>query len=109
MRSFDQFSNLVLEDASERRICIEPSKDGSKNQEGVAYYADVPLGLYVVRGDSVVLLGQVASPSQPSQPPHAERLQEVPWKELEKRLAEQEKQDPKPEPLQWDFDNDLVA
>lgn len=76
--------------------------------EGVAYYADVPLGLYVVRGDSVVLLGQVAS-GGPSPPHYGNRLQEVPWEELEKRIAEQEQQDPKPEPLQWDFDTDLVA
>ena len=46
MRSFDQFANIVLEDACERVI------QGKR-------FADVPLGLYVIRGDNVVLLGQM--------------------------------------------------
>ena len=46
MRSFDQFSNIVLENAFERVIV------GSK-------FGDVPLGLYVIRGDNMVLLGQM--------------------------------------------------
>ena len=45
-RSFDQFSNIVLEEAVERVIV------------GLRY-ADVPLGLYVIRGENVVLLGQI--------------------------------------------------
>ena len=53
MRSFDQFSNVVLEDAVERRVVI-PAKEGVN-----AVYGDAPLGLYVVRGDSIVLLGEV--------------------------------------------------
>jgi small nuclear ribonucleoprotein (snRNP)-like protein len=46
MRSFDQFANVVLEHALERVIV------GKK-------FADVPLGLYVIRGENVVLLGQM--------------------------------------------------
>jgi len=46
MRSFDQFANIVLESAVERIVV------GSR-------YADVPLGLYVIRGENVVLLGEV--------------------------------------------------
>ena len=46
MRSFDQFANIVLESAVER-IIVGTS------------YADVPLGLYVIRGENVVLLGEV--------------------------------------------------
>ncbi|KAK3273907.1 Sm-like protein [Cymbomonas tetramitiformis] len=46
LRSFDQFANLVLEDAFERIIVGE-------------MYGDIPLGLYVIRGENVVLLGQV--------------------------------------------------
>ena len=65
MRSFDQFSNVVLEDAVERRVVI-PAKEGVN-----AVYGDAPLGLYVVRGDSIVLLGEVddareASPQHPA-------------------------------------------
>ncbi len=45
-RSFDQFANLVLEGAVERIIV------------GILYAED-PLGLYVVRGENVVLLGDI--------------------------------------------------
>jgi len=65
MRSFDQFSNVVLEDTVERRVVIP------KNEGVNAVYGDAPLGLYVVRGDSIVLLGEVddqreASPQHPA-------------------------------------------
>jgi U6 snRNA-associated Sm-like protein LSm1 len=46
LRSFDQFANIVLEHAFERVIVGKQ-------------YSDVPLGLYVIRGENVVLLGQV--------------------------------------------------
>ena len=49
MRCFDQFSNIVLEQALERVIV------GTK-------FGDVPLGLYVIRGENVVLLGQLVRP-----------------------------------------------
>ena len=49
MRSFDQFANIVLEHAEERVIV------GKR-------FADVPLGLYVLRGENVVLLGQIVRP-----------------------------------------------
>lgn len=51
MRSFDQFSNVVLTETFERRVVV--STKGS-------HYGDIPLGLYVVRGDAVVLLGEVS-------------------------------------------------
>ena len=46
MRSFDQFANIVLEQAVERIVV------GTR-------FADVPLGLYVIRGENVVLLGEM--------------------------------------------------
>ena len=46
LRSFDQFMNLILEDTFER-ILLQGK------------YSDVPLGLYIVRGDTIVLLGEV--------------------------------------------------
>lgn len=42
--SFDQYSNIVLSNTSERKVL------------GSSYY-DEPLGLYVIRGENVVLLG----------------------------------------------------
>eukprot|EP00850_Spirogloea_muscicola_P005272 SM000024S07734 [mRNA] locus=s24:175701:177281:+ [translate_table: standard] len=44
LRSFDQFANVVLEGAIERIIVGE-------------IFCDLPLGLYVVRGENVVLIG----------------------------------------------------
>lgn len=46
LRSFDQFGNMVLEGTFERHYIDNK-------------YADIPLGLYIVRGDHVVLLGEV--------------------------------------------------
>ena len=46
LRSFDQFANIVLQDAVERIIVG-------------ASYSDIPLGLYIVRGENVVLMGEV--------------------------------------------------
>lgn len=46
LRSFDQFLNLVIEDTSERILMT-------------GIYCDVPLGLYIVRGDNIVLLGEI--------------------------------------------------
>jgi len=54
-RSFDQFANLVLETAVERIV--------------VGYlYSEKPLGLYVVRGENVVLLGEIDDARDPPPP-----------------------------------------
>ncbi|KAG0580505.1 hypothetical protein KC19_4G178300 [Ceratodon purpureus] len=46
LRSFDQFANVVLEGAVERSIVEE-------------LYCDLPLGLYIIRGENVVLIGEL--------------------------------------------------
>ena len=46
LRSFDQFANLVLEDATERVIVGN-------------LFCEIPMGLYIIRGENVVLLGEV--------------------------------------------------
>lgn len=46
LRTFDQFSNIVLEDTFERKSCG-------------TLYCDVRLGLYLVRGENIVLMGDV--------------------------------------------------
>jgi len=58
-RSFDQFANLVLEGAVER-ITV-----GS-------LYSETPLGLYVVRGENVVLLGEIDEQRDP--PPTLQKV-----------------------------------
>ncbi|KAF5825530.1 hypothetical protein DUNSADRAFT_8964 [Dunaliella salina] len=46
LRSFDQFANLVLEGSVERVFVGEQ-------------YSDIPLGLQLIRGENVVLLGEI--------------------------------------------------
>ncbi|CAA3020276.1 sm LSM1B [Olea europaea subsp. europaea] len=46
LRSFDQFANAVLEGACERVIVGD-------------LYCDIPLGLYIIRGENVVLIGEL--------------------------------------------------
>jgi U6 snRNA-associated Sm-like protein LSm1 len=46
LASYDQFANLVLDGAVER-IVVQNC------------YADVPFGIFVVRGENVMLLGEV--------------------------------------------------
>lgn len=81
---------MVLEDTSERRMCTT----GEQN-----YHASIPLGLYVVRGDSMVLLGTLGDDSN-------NNSKEVSLEELEELSR---KSAPLSEPLEWDFDTDLVA
>ena len=52
LRSFDQFANLVLESAIERIVVG-------------TLYAELRLGLYVVRGENVVLLGEIDDAKDP--------------------------------------------
>ncbi|KAG7354115.1 LSM domain containing protein [Nitzschia inconspicua] len=88
LRSFDQYSNMVLDEVSERKF--------HRSNDGVTYFADIPLGVYIARGDSMVLLGQVGSDD--------EGMKQIEMKELEDMIekAKQEK-------LEWDFDKDLLA
>lgn len=91
LSSFDQFSNLVLIDAIERRIVTVKDDTGVPRN----YYSDVTLGIYVVRGDSMVLAGEVHDNSA--------LMEEVSLEELEKLAAKADA------PLGWDFDGDLIA
>lgn len=83
MRSFDQYSNMVLEDTFERHVA-----NGLK--------ADISLGLFIVRGDSVVLLGEIDPEKE-----EATGLRNVGLEEL----RETEAASPGPK-LDWAFDNE---
>lgn len=88
MRSFDQYSNMILDDASERQVY--------RSADGEIYYSDIPLGIYIVRGESLVLLGQV-SPD--------DGMTKLEPKELEER----KRKDVADKELSWEFDQDLLA
>ncbi len=83
LRSFDQFMNLILEDTCERVLL--PGQ-----------YCDVPLGLYIVRGDTIVLLGQV-DPDTEAEKMGLSKL--TPEQMLEMGDAE-----PVESKLSWDFE-----
>ncbi|KAK1772482.1 hypothetical protein QBC33DRAFT_521394 [Phialemonium atrogriseum] len=53
LRSWDQFANLVLQSTIER-IFVPPGPD---NPRGM--YADIPRGVFLVRGENVLLLGEI--------------------------------------------------
>ncbi|KAL8230251.1 hypothetical protein R6Q57_000029 [Mikania cordata] len=70
LRSFDQFANAVLEGACERVIVGD-------------LYCDIPLGLYVIRGENVVLIGELEMEKE-ELPPHMTRVSEAEIKRAEK-------------------------
>eukprot|EP00531_Pseudo-nitzschia_arenysensis_P008176 CAMPEP_0116139534 /NCGR_PEP_ID=MMETSP0329-20121206/13364_1 /TAXON_ID=697910 /ORGANISM="Pseudo-nitzschia arenysensis, Strain B593" /LENGTH=233 /DNA_ID=CAMNT_0003634585 /DNA_START=204 /DNA_END=905 /DNA_ORIENTATION=- len=115
LRTFDQYSNLVLDGASERSFHSNDEKDGDKI---VTYYTDVPLGMYIVRGDSIVLLGQVGSEEEEEDIAATQSI--VVMKKVENEAFEnlvaaaEETEDAGDEEgsksqLEWDFDKDLLA
>lgn len=72
LRSFDQFANAVLENAFERVIVGE-------------LYCDLPRGLYVIRGENVVLIGEM-DPDREDLPPN---MIQVSSTEIEKAQKEE--------------------
>ena len=70
----------------------------TNREEKVTYYADVPLGLYVIRGDSMVLCGSVN-----------DLVSESVMKQVTLDDLQEQDEDTLESPLQWDFDTDLIA
>lgn len=79
---------MVLEETSERKVFRDAT-------DGTVYYSDLEMGVYVVRGDSMVLLGQVAPD---------DGMKKLEPQELEEMIKASNK-----EGLGWDFDIDLLA
>ncbi|TVY16924.1 U6 snRNA-associated Sm-like protein LSm1 [Lachnellula arida] len=67
LRSWDQFANLVLQSTIER-IFVSPS---STSETGL--YADVKRGIFLVRGENVLLLGEIDLDKDDDEPPGYER------------------------------------
>ncbi|RMJ21182.1 Small nuclear ribonucleoprotein [Aspergillus sp. HF37] len=66
LRSWDQFGNLVLQDTIERLYVAN-------------LYADVPRGIFLVRGENVSLLGEIDLDREDELPPN---LQRAPFPEV---------------------------
>ena len=63
LRSYDQFSNVVLEQCVERRTLLAGTENVAAThtqqppqQQRLPVVCDEPVGLYLVRGDQIVLL-----------------------------------------------------
>mmetsp|Transcript_9662 Transcript_9662/g.18887 ORF Transcript_9662/g.18887 Transcript_9662/m.18887 type:complete len:98 (+) Transcript_9662:70-363(+) len=69
MRSFDQYGNVMLEDTYERHVIGN-------------VFADERVGLYVIRGENLVLLGELDQDKENA------KLREVSLKEIQDKRAE---------------------
>ncbi|XP_065844116.1 U6 snRNA-associated Sm-like protein LSm1 [Oscarella lobularis] len=77
LRSIDQFANLLLQDTIER-IHVDSE------------YGDIQRGIFIVRGESVVLLGEYDDVDDKSDDHPARKLKKVPIEEiLEAQKAQQ--------------------
>ncbi|KAK0706543.1 hypothetical protein B0T26DRAFT_727034 [Lasiosphaeria miniovina] len=65
LRSWDQFANLVLQSTKER-IFVPPGA-GPDSTRGL--YADIERGIYLVRGENVLLLGEIDLDKDDDAPP----------------------------------------
>ncbi|KAH6896951.1 hypothetical protein B0T10DRAFT_169075 [Thelonectria olida] len=85
LRSWDQFANLVLQSTTERIFAINPVSEGTDQPTGV--FADVSHGIFLVRGENVLLLGEIDLDKDDDPPPGFEPAE----LEFVKSLAEQKK------------------
>jgi hypothetical protein len=91
---------MILEDTSERRMCVD-----NTNNNNMYYYSSIPLGCYVVRGDNVVLLGKLtAEQNDDSTEVSLEELEEIIMRQQSKQNEEL-----MTSTKNWDFDRDLEA
>ena len=98
---------MILQEAVERRFHSQQNKS-KDNELKVTYYCDVPLGVYVIRGDSMVLLGSIPPEGNNPVPMQSVSLQELEAMEEEEAKGISENTE-NAGPLTWDFDTDLIA
>lgn len=77
LRTFDQFANLVLQDTIERIYL--PKKDAQSRER----FAEVPIGVFMVRGENVVMLGELDIDCEDD---HLFEREQVPFQEADKEL-----------------------
>jgi len=102
LRSIDQFANLVLQNTVER-IHVEKK------------YGDIPRGVFVVRGENVVLLGEIDLENENSIPLEKVSIDEILELQREEQLQKQQQEEkkntalqnrgllPHPDPIQEEF------
>lgn len=70
LRTFDQFANLVLQDTLERIYLPRESSDTPER------FAEVPRGVFMVRGENVVMLGELDIDHEDD---HLTTMQQIPF------------------------------
>ena len=93
LRSVDQFANLVLHQTIER-IHVGQS------------YGDIPRGVFVVRGENVVLLGEI---DQEKTEPGALGLVEVSLEEILEKQAVQQQEKEETDRIRFDEQTNIYA
>ncbi|CRG88985.1 U6 snRNA-associated Sm-like protein LSm1 [Talaromyces islandicus] len=78
LRSWDQFANLVLQDTVERIY-------------SGTYYAEDPVGLFLVRGENVLLLGEIDLDTEDDVPEFLTQVSVKEVKEMKEKEEEQRK------------------
>lgn len=91
LRSWDQFANLVLQSTIER-VFIPPNTSSTPVQPGL--YADIPCGIFLVRGENVLLLGEIDLDKDDDPPPGYEKAEiEVVRRMSKERKARETRKD----------------
>jgi U6 snRNA-associated Sm-like protein LSm1 len=85
LRSWDQFANLVLQSTTERIFAPTTQDPASGYPQGL--YADIPHGIFLVRGENVLLLGEIDL-DKDDEPPVGYQLADV---DVVKRIAGERK------------------
>ncbi|ATY60967.1 small nuclear ribonucleoprotein (LSM1), putative [Cordyceps militaris CM01] len=89
LRSWDQFANIVLQSTTERLFALQPPQPSDAAPSDTApprgLYADILHGIFLVRGENVLLLGEMDLDRDDLPPPGYEQGEVA----LVKRLADE--------------------
>lgn len=85
LRSNTKPANLVLQSTTERIFAPHPASKSAPYPTG--YYADISHGIFLVRGENVLLLGEIDLDKDDDAPPGFEKAD----LEVVKRMAEEKK------------------
>lgn len=93
LRSWDQFANLVLQSTVERTF-VPPDAvpaDHPSAAEKRGLYADIPRGVFIVRGENVMLMGEIDLDKDDDPPPGYDRADPDLVEKLAKEKQEADK------------------
>ncbi|EFW98598.1 small nuclear ribonucleoprotein [Grosmannia clavigera kw1407] len=89
LRTWDQFANLILQNAIERTFLAPGTFEAAAAPESAAQghglYADIPRGTYLVRGENVLLLGEIDLDRDDEAPPGHDKIDSDVMAELHKK------------------------